>query len=486
MAHGYKILFSTLAFSVATARGQDLADCLQRGSTNDTVVLPSAPNYEAAAHDTFNQRLLYSPAAVVYPGTAQDVQRYMRCAAASGIAVTARSGGHSYASYDIGGTDGALVVDLSNMTSVVVHDDGTAYVQTGNRLADLAQKLWDQGQRSIPHGFVGSVGTGGHISFGGMGAWSRLHGLAHDRVIGAEVVLANGTLTTVSQTDHPDLFWAIRGAAPSFGVVTQWIVATLPTTPDVVTYTISYDVLPSSQLSQIYQRWQDTVASAPDEFWFAARVTRDTNVGGNPILQLRGVYFGTHDSFKAYTSNWTSLFSPGNMVSQAHDWYGGIIEPVVSTSSPLRLNLFAKSLMTNAPIAPDRWDNIWDYALSTGVNTSVSWWFEAVSYGGEISRQGADATAFANRNALFSYQWWAYAPANATLPSDAIPLLDGMLDALEPNPTEAYTNYVDPTLSPDEWKQQYYGAHYERLTTIKSAVDPNNVFRFGQSIELAE
>jgi hypothetical protein len=39
------------------------------------------------------------------------------------------------------------------MTSVIVHDDGTAFVQTGNLLVDLAQKLWDQGKRSIPHGF---------------------------------------------------------------------------------------------------------------------------------------------------------------------------------------------------------------------------------------------------------------------------------------------------------------------------------------------
>ncbi|CAE6374229.1 unnamed protein product [Rhizoctonia solani] len=486
MTHKFRILFSAFVFSVVSAKGQDLAGCLQQGSTKDTIVLPSSLDYEAAAHDTFNQRLLYSPAAVVYPTTAQDVQRYVRCAAASGTAVAARSGGHSYASYDIGGADGALVVDLSNMTSVVVDDEGTAYVQTGNRLAGLAQKLWDQGQRSVPHGFVGSVGTGGHISFGGMGAWSRLHGLAQDRVIAAEVVLANGTLTTVSQTNHPKLFWAIRGAAPSFGIVTQWIMATLPTTPSVITYTISYDVLTSTQISHIFQLWQATVASAPDEFWFAARLTRDTDVSENPMLQLRGIYFGTYESFNTYTANWTSLFSPGNLVSQAHDWYGGIIEPVVSTSPLLRLNLFAKSLMTNESIAPNRWDSMCDYAVSAGINASVSWWFETVSYGGAIARQGADATAFANRDALFSYQWWGYAPSNTTLPSDVIPFLDGMLEALETNPTKAYPNYVDPTLSPDEWKQQYYGTHYGRLTKIKSAVDPNNVFRFAQSIELAE
>jgi FAD/FMN-containing dehydrogenase len=128
-----------------------------------------------------------------------------------------------------------------------------------------------------------------------MGAWSRLHGLAQDRVIGAEVVLANGTLTTVSQTNHPDLFWAIRGAAPSFGIVTQWIMATLPTTPSVITYTIDYEAAPNtSQLSQIFQRWQATVVSAPDEFWFGARVTKDYSMSQNFILQVCSLCLKEH------------------------------------------------------------------------------------------------------------------------------------------------------------------------------------------------
>ncbi|KEP47175.1 putative FAD-linked oxidoreductase ygaK, partial [Rhizoctonia solani 123E] len=102
MGHGLVLLFNALVYSsVAIAQSQLLDGCLQRGSTRDTIVLPTNSAFDAAASDTFNQRLLYRPAAVVYPNTAQDVQRYVRCAAASGVAVAARSGGHSYASYDV-------------------------------------------------------------------------------------------------------------------------------------------------------------------------------------------------------------------------------------------------------------------------------------------------------------------------------------------------------------------------------------------------
>ncbi|CUA68677.1 putative FAD-linked oxidoreductase YvdP [Rhizoctonia solani] len=484
MAHGLSVLlFSTVAFSsVATTQNQTLANCLQRGKTNDTIILPDSPTYNEAASFTFNRRLLYQPAAIVYPNTAQDVQKYVKCAASSGVAVVARSGGHSYGSYDLGGADGSLVVDLGNMTSVVVHDDGTAYAQTGNKLSTLAQQLWDQGKRSIPHGFVGTVGTGGHISFGGYGAWSRLHGLAQDRVIGAEVVLANGTLLTVSKDNHPDLFWAVRGAAPSFCIVTEWIFATLPTTSDVVPYVITFPKnLTYEQISEIHQHWQDIVVAAPDQNWLATRVERDISTPQDLVLTLRGWWFGTQESFNTYAANWTTLLSPGNLTSQAQDWYGGIIAPL-SDEFP-RQTLFAKSLMTPGPVGKAAWDSVARYWTGPGRNTSASWWFETYSYGGAISRQGVDDTAYAHRDQLFNYQMWVHTPEGTPLPSGSMPFLNNMYTALEPNPQAAYPNYVDPTLTKAEWSHQYYGAHYKRLTKIKSAVDPENVFRFPQAVE---
>ncbi|CUA71182.1 Hexose oxidase [Rhizoctonia solani] len=451
MAHGLSVLlFSTATFSsVATTQNQTLANCLQWGKTND--ILPNSPTYNEAASFTFNRRLLYQPAAIVYPNTAQDVQKYVKCAASSGVAVVARSGGHSYGSYDLGGADGSLVVDLGNMTSVVVHDDGTAYAQTGNKLSTLAQQLWDQGKRSIPHDFVGTVGTGGYISFGGYGAWSRLHGLAQDRVIGAEVVLANGTLLTVSKDNHPDLFWAVRGAAPSFCIVTEWIFATLPTTSDVVPYVITFPKnLAYEQISEIHQRWQDIVVAAPEQNWLATRVERD-------------------------------ISTPQDLVLTAQDWYGGIIAPL-SDEFP-RQTLFAKSLMTPGPVGKAACDSVAKYWTGSGRNASASWWFETYSYGGAISRQGVDDTAYAHRDQLFNYHMWVHTPEGTPLPSDSMQFLNNMYTALEPNPQAAYPNYVDPTLTKAEWSHQYYGAHYKRLTKIKSAVDPENVFRFPQAVE---
>jgi FAD/FMN-containing dehydrogenase len=65
-----------------------------------------------------------------------------------------------------------------------------------------------------------NVGIGGHAAHGGHGHTSRAWGLLCDRVIGHEVVLADGTIAHASATENNDLFWALRGAAPSFGIIT--------------------------------------------------------------------------------------------------------------------------------------------------------------------------------------------------------------------------------------------------------------------------
>lgn len=77
----------------------------------------------------------------------------MKCAASAAISVSARSGGHSYAAYGLGGQDGSLIVDLSLLKNITLDkSNGLAVSGTGNTLGSLATYIYNNGQRVLPHG----------------------------------------------------------------------------------------------------------------------------------------------------------------------------------------------------------------------------------------------------------------------------------------------------------------------------------------------
>jgi len=114
----------------------------------------------------------------------------------------------------------------------------------------------------------------GHATIGGLGPISRQWGTTLDHVREVEVVLANGTITRASDSFQPDLYFvcrvflclpcdcfahlyllvlvlqAIRGAAASFGIVTEFVFQTNPEPPSTVQY--SYTFVYASFLSVVH------------------------------------------------------------------------------------------------------------------------------------------------------------------------------------------------------------------------------------------
>ena len=92
-------------------------------------------------------------------------------------------------------------------------------------------------------------------------------------------------------------------------------------------------------------------------------------------------------------------------------------------------------------------------------------------------------TAFVHRRSqwLFSTSFTYEAEDGRRAVAAARDWLDETYEAMLPHCGEgAFQNFPDPALR--DWAEQYYGVNYARLSEIKKAVDPDNVFRFGQSI----
>ncbi|KAH9917721.1 uncharacterized protein B0H18DRAFT_1200507 [Fomitopsis serialis] len=469
------------------------------GNDDLEVYFPGQPGYQNASR-AFNLRLNFKPVAVAYPNSTDQVAELVKVGALLNIPVTARSGGHSYAGYGLGGANGHLVVDLTQINAISVDNStGVATIGTGNRLGDIAIALFNQAGRALPHGTCPLIGIGGHASFGGYGFTSRQWGLTLDNVVGATVVLANGTIVEASASQYPDLFWALRGAGPSFGIVTQFQFTTYvaPAQPTFFSY---YWSLPLDQAItgiSLYQNFSFS-SSIPKEIGFEMDLTKGSSEG-EILLNLVGSYYGSPDQYSAVVQPFLDAMTAPAQVNVT-SWLDNLVllagSAIASTPQSIAAEnntFYAKSLTTpsDAPMSQEAITALASWMSVEGWYTDTNWFVQLELYGGnssQIDTIPSNATAYFNRHDLWTIQFYtSSADAEPPFPREGFAFLDGLVASITANEPEsynygAYPNYVDPRLPPNEWHALYFGSNFERLQQIKTEVDPTGVFTFPQSM----
>ena len=168
------------------------------------------------------------PSAVLVAENEHDVAAGVRYAADNGLSVAVRSGGHSWAVWSV--QNNTLLIDLGKLNSAE-YDEATGIVSGGPAIQggnELDPFLAERG-RFFNGGHCPPVGIGGFLLQGGQGWCQRGWGWAAESVVAIDVVTAEGELVRADAQQNSDLYWAARGAGPSFpGIVTKFHLKTRP------------------------------------------------------------------------------------------------------------------------------------------------------------------------------------------------------------------------------------------------------------------
>jgi FAD/FMN-containing dehydrogenase len=452
---------------------------LLKNSFKGKIILPGDEAYEGA-RKIWNATIDRHPAIIARCATTSDVVLAVNFARENGLVLAVRGGGHNIAGHAI--CDDGIVVDLSQMKAGTVDPDGRRVtIEGGATLADLDAATQAHGL-AAPVGINSTTGIAGLTLGGGFGWLSRKFGMTVDNLESAEVVTAAGEVVRASATEHPDLFWALRGGGGNFGVVTRFEFRLHPVGPDVLSGLIVY---PISEAKRVLEQYREFIARAPEDLsvwpilrgapplpFLPAEVHGKTVVvlallyagdpkQGEPLIEpLRkfGTILGEHVGVQPYTA-WQKAFDP-LLTSGARNYWKS------HNFSTLK-------------------DGLLDVAIEY-VNKLPSPQSEIFfgALGGATTRPVPESAAYSHRDAMFVMnfhgRWedpaddercirWAREFFNASAPFAS---------------GGGYVNFL--TADESARVRAAYGPNYDRLARVKRKYDPANLFRMNQNIKPAK
>ncbi|KAJ5548988.1 hypothetical protein N7513_006222 [Penicillium frequentans] len=185
-----------------------------------SVIFPGSKNYTTQTVDyIWDIRANLSPACVFVPNTAAEVSQAVKIINECQANFAVRGGGHmNYPGAN--NIDAGVLIALSNLNAVNVKTD-TVEVGPGLNWYQVYSALEPYG-RACVGGRMKTIGVPGLTLIGGFHYFNNKYGYAMDNVVSYDVVLGNGTQVTATKTSHSDLFWALKGGANNFGIVTRF------------------------------------------------------------------------------------------------------------------------------------------------------------------------------------------------------------------------------------------------------------------------
>jgi hypothetical protein len=429
------------------------------------VLRPGDPGYDAA-RAVFNAMIDRKPLAILRCREAADIAHGITFARANDLALSVRGGGHNVAGNAV--CDGGIMLDLSPMKDLKVDPDHRrAHAGPGLLLGDLDRATQQHGL-AVPLGVMSKTGIAGLTLGGGLGWLNARYGLACDNLIGAEVVTADADILHVSEDEHADLLWGLRGGGGNFGVVTSFTYQLHPVGP-VHAGGLTYPWAMAADALRFHDQF---MASAPDELVTAVSIALDPS--GAPQVTIGVCWCGHPDEglrvlrpLRAFGSPVHDTIAPmpyvalqsapdaGFPLGHLHYWKSGYLRHLTDAATDTLLDIAAA-------MPPG----------SSGIGMQ--------GLRGAASRVAVDATAFPHRATQYDFlilAQWAdhdHSERNIAWARDSF-------IAMQPHLENAvYVNNLG-TEGPDRIRAAY-GPNHRKLTEIKRRYDPTNTFRLNQNV----
>jgi FAD/FMN-containing dehydrogenase len=448
-----------------------------RGASRGQVITRDDSDYETARR-VYNGMIDRHPHVIVRPANAADVMTAVSYARENGLALSIRGGSHSVPGF--GTVDDGVVIDFSKMRAIRV-DPGaqTVRAEGGATWGDVFNATYGFGSATTG-GIISTTGVGGLTLGGGIGHLSRGYGLSIDNLLSADVVTADGRFKIASESENPDLFWAIRGGGGNFGVVTSFEYRLLPV-KDVFVGVVFYDLSATRQVLEFYR---DYIAKAPEQMgaFFAFQIAP-------PLPFIPQKRHG--ETLCAIVACWSGPLEQGEKALEPIRKAGPVAAELVTPMPFPALNSAFDGLVPaglqhywKATFSPEIQDGAIAAHLQHGpkvpvVNSTV----HVYPINGACHRVKADATAFAFRDAQFATVIAGMWPEPADN-SRNIKWVKDYYAALAPH--SAAGGYVNFMADDEQARvKDSYKSNYERLASIKNKYDPSNLFHVNQNIKPA-
>ena len=390
-----------------------------------------------------------------------------------------RCGGHGVSGSAV--IDDGLLIDLSRMRSVSVDPEKKrANVEGGALLGDLDQETQAHAL-AVTAGVDPTTGVGGLTLGGGTGFLVRKLGLTIDSLVGAQVVLADGTVVKASEEEHPDLFWALRGGGGNFGIVTEFEFALHPVGPQVMTLQTFY---PFEAARDVLRFYRDFMVNAPDEISCYAMLVPvpaaepfPKERHGQTAVAIVGCFVGDLAEGKKALEPLTKITEPLLTLLESMAYVD--LQSSFKNAAPSGERYYWKSHFIE-DITDELIDVVIEWTSSLPGQFSSSF-FEP--QGGAVNRIDPSATAYPHREARYSLSMssgWS----DPEQDSDNIGWARSFFDAVTPHSTGGvYSNYMG--FDEEDRVRSAYGENFERLQRIKARYDPENLFSKNQNIKPA-